>query len=123
MQRSPAAHGGPQTGAGEVVTLWESPGFSRLLAPSGTRPALSRFAGRTADPMEDTHQSSVFLKDCAPREGPSLEQCRKICSCGKDSHWRRLWRTVSHGRDPTLEQGQSVRSPPPPGVGRRVRDM
>ena len=31
---------------------------------------------------------------------------------GKDSHWRSSWRTVSCGRDPTLEQGKSVRSPP-----------
>jgi len=28
-----------------------------------------------------------------------------------------LWRTVSCGRDPTLEQGQSVRSPPPEEEG------
>ncbi|KAK4830312.1 hypothetical protein QYF61_009817 [Mycteria americana] len=41
-----------------------------------------------------------------------LEHFVKNCSHGKDSHWRSLWRTVSCGRDPTLEQGKSVRSPP-----------
>ncbi|CAM9967432.1 unnamed protein product, partial [Bubo scandiacus] len=30
---------------------------------------------------------------------------------------RRLWRTVSCGRDPTLEQGKSVRSPSPEEEG------
>ena len=38
-------------------------------------------------------------------------------TCGKDPHWRSSWRTVSHGRDPTLEQGKSVRSPPPEEEG------
>jgi len=41
----------------------------------------------------------------------------RTVSCGKDSHWRRFWRTVSCGRDPTLDQGQSVRSPPPEEEG------
>ena len=36
---------------------------------------------------------------------------------GKDPHWRSLWRTVSHGRDPMLEQGKSVRSPAPEEEG------
>ena len=32
--------------------------------------------------------------------------------CGKDLSWRSSWRTDPHERDPTLEQGKSVRSPP-----------
>ena len=32
---------------------------------------------------------------------------------GKDSCWRSSWRADPHDRDPTLEQGKSVRSPPP----------
>ncbi|GAB0176363.1 AN1-type zinc finger protein 5-like [Grus japonensis] len=46
-------------------------------------PRQSRFAGRTCDPVEDPRWSSLFLKVCTP--------------------WER----------PMLEQGQSVRSPPP----------
>ena len=32
-------------------------------------------------------------------------------------HWRSLWRTVSCGRDPRLEQGKSVMSPAPEEEG------
>jgi len=56
--------------------------------------------------MGDPHWSSLFLKDCIPWEGPTLEQFVK------DSHWSSLWRTVSREREPTPEQGQSARSPP-----------
>ncbi|KAK4823918.1 hypothetical protein QYF61_008304 [Mycteria americana] len=41
----------------------------------------------------------------------------KNCSPWEDSCWRSPWRTVSGGRDPTLEQGKSVRSPPPEEEG------
>ena len=36
---------------------------------------------------------------------------------GKDSHWRSSWRAEPHERDPTLEQGKSLRSPPPEEEG------
>jgi len=41
----------------------------------------------------------------------------KSCTHGKDSRWRSLWRTLSRERDLMLEQGQSVRSPPPEEEG------
>jgi len=34
-----------------------------------------------------------------------------------DPRWSTSCRAVSHGRDPSLEQGQSVRSPPPEEEG------
>ncbi|KAK4810205.1 hypothetical protein QYF61_011799 [Mycteria americana] len=44
-----------------------------------------------------------------PWKGPTLEQFVKNCSHGKDPRWSSSWRTVSCGRDPTLEQGKRVR--------------
>jgi len=43
-------------------------------------PCCSRFAGKTCDPMGDPCWSSLFLKDCTPWEGPTLEQFMKNCS-------------------------------------------
>jgi len=37
----------------------------------------------------------------------------KSCALWEGLTWTSLWRTVSRERDPTLEQGQSVRSLPP----------
>lgn len=42
-------------------------------------------------------------------KGPMLEQLMKKCSRGKDSHWRKLGKIVSHDRDPKLDHGKSVR--------------
>ena len=36
---------------------------------------------------------------------------------GKDLNWRKSWGADPRGRDPTLEQGKSVRSPPPEEEG------
>jgi len=38
--------------------------------------------------------------------------CEELQPMGRTHHWRSVWRTVSHERDLTLEQGKSVRSPP-----------
>ena len=62
-----------------------SPHWSRLLAGPADAwrkksPRWSRFAGRTCDPMGDPHWSSLFLKDCTPCKGPTLEQFVKNCS-------------------------------------------
>ena len=43
-------------------------------------PRWSRFAGRTCDPVGDPGWSSLFLKDCTPWKGPTLEQFVKNCS-------------------------------------------
>ena len=62
-----------------------SPCRSRLLAgpvaPWRERsPRWSKFAGRTCDPTGDPRWSSLFLKDCTPWKGPTLEQFVKNCS-------------------------------------------
>jgi len=52
----------PEGGCDLVESLW----WSRLLAgpadPWREKPRWSRFAGRTCDPMGDSHWSSLFLK-------------------------------------------------------------
>jgi len=97
---------GPHARAGgclkEDVTLWGAhtgAGSWQDLCPHGERsPHQSRFAGRACDSMGDPRWSSLFLKHC---------------TCGKDPHWRSLWRTVSRERDLMLEQRKSVWSLPP----------
>jgi len=42
---------------------------------------------------------------------------RRAAAHGKSSSWRRMRRTVTHEGDLTLEQGKSVRSPPPEEEG------
>jgi len=61
-----------------------SPRWSRLLAgpvdPCRERsPCQSRFAGRTSDPVGEPRWSSLFLTDCIPWEGATLEQFKKDC--------------------------------------------
>jgi len=52
-------------GAGSWQDLWTC----------GARtPQWSRFVGGTCDPVGDPHWSSLFLKDCTPWEGLTLEQ-------------------------------------------------
>lgn len=53
------------------------------------------FAGRTCDSMEDPYCSSLFLKDCFPSEGPTLEQAVKNC--------RELWEGLT--LDKLVEDG------------------
>ncbi|OPJ66508.1 hypothetical protein AV530_016553 [Patagioenas fasciata monilis] len=69
-------------------------------------PTQEQVPGRACDLMGDPHWSSLFLKDCTLWKGSALEQFMK-----KDSCWRSSWRTVSCGRDPTLEQENNMRSP------------
>ncbi|KAK4823683.1 hypothetical protein QYF61_005654 [Mycteria americana] len=62
----------------------ESPHWSRLLAgpvdPWREEPTWTRFGGRTCDPVGDPRWSSLFLKDCTPWKGPTLEHFVKNCS-------------------------------------------
>ena len=68
----------------EAVTLWEAcagAGSWQDLWTRGERsPHWSRFAGRACDPAGDPRWSSLFLKDCTPWKGPTLEQFVKNCS-------------------------------------------
>ena len=79
---------GPHAGASEclkeVVTLWGScagAGSCQDLQTCGEKnPLWSRFGGRACDPVGDPGWSSLFLKDCTLREGPTLGQFIKSCS-------------------------------------------
>ena len=66
------------------MTLWETctgAGSWQDLWICGERsPHWSRFSGRTCDLVGDPRWSNVFLKDCSPWEGPTLEQFVKNCS-------------------------------------------
>jgi len=135
----PAAHGGPQwsryppAARGRDTTPEQvgmpkagcdpvrSPCWSKLLIGPVTSwrersPCWSRFAGRTCDPMWVQCWSHIFLKDCTLWKAPMLEQFVK-----NGSPWRRSWRTVSCGRDPTMEQEKSVRNALPEEEGASER--
>jgi len=79
---------GPHARAGgclkEAVTPWGAhagAGSWQDLRTRGKRsPRQSKFAGRARDPRRDPRWSSLFLKDCAPWEGPTLGQFVKSCS-------------------------------------------
>ncbi|CAM9951837.1 unnamed protein product, partial [Bubo scandiacus] len=60
----------------------ESPCWSKFPGRThGERsPRWSRFAGRACDPVGDPRWSSLFLKDCTPWKGSTLEQLVKNCS-------------------------------------------
>jgi len=61
----------------EAVTLWGTrAGASScqdLRTHGKRRPDRNRFAGRACDLSGDPRYSSLFLKDCTPWEGPTLE--------------------------------------------------
>jgi len=98
-------------------------------------PVLEQAPGRTCGPVErGAHAGAGLLAGLVTLWGPTLEQpvpeglhpvggthagavCEELQPVGKDSQRRSLWRTVSHERDLTLEQGQRVRSPPPEEEG------
>jgi len=59
------------TGAGSCQDLWTHEERSTHW---------SRFAGRACDPVGDLRWSSLFLKDCTPWKGHTLEQFVKNCN-------------------------------------------
>ena len=56
--------------------------------------------------------SNLFLRDCTRGRDPRWGRSWRAAARGKDSRVRSLCRTLSRERDPRLEQGQRVRSPP-----------
>lgn len=58
-----------------------------------------------------------LLRNCTLWKGPTLEKFMKICSTEKDLYQRGLCGSVSHWRDPTMEQRKNVRSPAPEEEG------
>ncbi|PKU44760.1 suppression of tumorigenicity 5 protein isoform x4 [Limosa lapponica baueri] len=78
-------------------------------------PGWSRFFGRICDPVEDPRWGSLFMKDYIPWKRPMVEQFVKNCSLWEGLMLKKS--TVFRGRDPMLEQGKSVRSPPPEEEG------
>ena len=109
----PEAHGETHTGAGgclKDVTLWGARaggGSWQELWTCGERsPHRSRFTGRTCDRAGNPCWNSLFLKDCTPWKGSTLEQFMKNCTLWE---WPMMRKFVeSCVRDPTLEQGKSV---------------
>jgi len=107
----------PHAGAGGCpkgsVTLWGvHAGVSSWqdLWPHGERsPHWSRFAGRACDPVGDPRWSSLFLKECTPWQGPTVEQFVESCSPWEGLMLEKFVENCLHGRDPTLEQRNSVR--------------
>jgi len=68
---------GACAGAGSWQDLW----------PHGERsPHGSRVAGRACDPVGDACWSSLFLEDCTPWEGPTLEKFVENCKPVGRSH-------------------------------------
>jgi len=65
----------------------------------------------------DPRWSSLFLKDCTLWKRPTLGQFMKSCSPWERLTLEKFVEDCSPGRDPRLEQGQSVRSPPAEGEG------
>ena len=81
-------------------------------------PRWSRFAGRTCDPAGDPCWSSLCLKDCSPWKGPMLEQFVKNCSPWEGPTLEKFVENCLLWEGPhVLEQGKSVRSPPPEEEG------
>ena len=86
----PAAHGGLPGEQRFPCSPWRTPRRSRWLGPE---------------------------KAVTPWESPRWSSLWRTATCGKDSRWRSSWRAEPHERDPTLEQGRSVRSPAPEEEG------
>lgn len=107
-----AVPGGPHTResgcALKEAVACESPHQSRLPAGAetcGEELMQEHLFWQELKPMGNPHWSSLFLKDCAPWEGPMLEQFMKNCSHGKDPRWSGSWRTVTRGKDRTWKLG------------------
>ncbi|KAK4806162.1 hypothetical protein QYF61_001085 [Mycteria americana] len=68
----------------EAGTLWRAcagaGSWQDLWTHEERSPCWSRFSGRTCDPVGDPCWSSLFLKDCAPWKGPTLEHFLKNCN-------------------------------------------
>jgi len=117
---------GPHARAGgclkEAVTPWEAhagAGSCQDLQTCGERsPRWSRFAGRACDLVGTHTWSSLSLKDCTPWEGTHTGAvCEELQPMGR-THIGEVCGELSPVRGTfTLEQGQSVRSPPPEGQG------
>ncbi|PKU42348.1 suppression of tumorigenicity 5 protein isoform x4 [Limosa lapponica baueri] len=97
-----------------------SHGSSPLAGPmdpwSKRSPRWSRFADRTCDSMGDPHWSSLFLKHCTPWGTLAGAVSEELQPMGR-THIGEIHGGLSHGRNPTLEYGKSVRSPPPEEEG------
>jgi len=75
------------------VALWRH----RSLHQSG-------FAGRACDPMWDPRWSSLFLKDCTSRKGPTLGQFVKDCLPWEGPTLEQLVKSCSPWEGLTLEK-------------------
>lgn len=82
----------------------ESPHCTRLLAGGGVERGWCAPGGL----WRGAHAGAGLVT----RWGPHAGAVHRV-TCGMDSLWSSSQRTVSHGSEPMLEQGKSVRSLPP----------
>ena len=107
-QNPPAARGGPHAGADGCPKETVTPG----------KPTLEQAPGRTCGPMErGAHAGAGLLAGLVTLWEPTLEQFVKNCSLWEGLTLEKFMETVTHESDPALEQGKSVRSPPPEEEG------
>ena len=93
-----------RAGAGSWQDLW----------PHGERsPRWSRFAGRTCDPMGDPRWSSLFLKDCTPWKGPTMEQFLKNCSLWEGLTLEKFMEDCLSWEGPHTGAGEECEEPSP----------
>ena len=101
----------------EAVTPWRActgAGFWQDLWTCGERSLCwSRFAVRACDPVGDPCWNGLFLKDCSPWKGPTLEQFVKKCSLWEGPMLERFVENCLPWDGLMLEQGKRVRSLPP----------
>lgn len=103
-QRRPWPHGKP--------TLEWAPGRS-LWTSGERRPHKSRSAGRTCDPTGDSKWNNLFLKDCTPQKGDTLQQFVKNCSAWKGLTLEKsmkdclLWEGPHTGAEEECEESSS----------------
>ena len=88
-----------------ICSLWGAPHQSRWMPEGSGVPVHSRLL---AGPVERCPCWSRSAGRCV---SPLWSSSCTTAVHGKDSFRRSLWTTISHGRDPILEQVKSVRSP------------
>ncbi|OPJ89134.1 hypothetical protein AV530_016360 [Patagioenas fasciata monilis] len=121
-----------QSGADIHLQPIEDPMPEQMDAPKGGCDPMeslcwSRLLAGPVNPVErGAHAGTSFLAGLVT---PWVTHAEAVCSKrtsprGKHPRWNSSWRTASYGKDPMLEQGKTVRSPPPEeeGAARTICD-
>ncbi|KAK4824615.1 LOW QUALITY PROTEIN: hypothetical protein QYF61_016921 [Mycteria americana] len=107
-------------GGGDITcSLWRTPRRSRWMPEGGCDPVGSLCWSRVpAGPVDqDLCWSSLFLKDCTPWKGPTLEQFVKNCSPWEGLTLDKFVEDCLLWEGPHAGQGKCVRSPLPEEEG------